>query len=87
MLGVTPARTNPLFPIQTFTPAAWRQAVLLALSYSKRQATNNVGYLLGVTWCLLKIEHVVSAVYKREEIWNPKHCRHKNVNILQKKWM
>jgi hypothetical protein len=32
-------------------------------------------------------EHIISAVYKREEIWNPKHCSHKNVNFFQKKWM
>jgi hypothetical protein len=30
--------------------------------------------------------HSISAVYKWEEIWDPKHCSHKNVNILQKKW-
>jgi hypothetical protein len=74
MVGVTPARTNPLSATQPFSPAAWRQTVLLALNYAKRQVTNSVDY------------GIISAVYKRGEIWNPKHCRHKNVNIMQKKW-
>jgi hypothetical protein len=69
MLGVTPARTNPLFAIQAFTPAAWRQAVLLALNYAKRQVTNRVGYFLGVFVAME--EHSISAVYEREEIWDP----------------
>ena len=32
-------------------------------------------------------EEIINAVFQREEIWNPRHNNHKNVTVLQKKWI
>jgi hypothetical protein len=32
-------------------------------------------------------ERIISAVYKREEVWNPRNFGHRNVNVLQKRWL
>jgi hypothetical protein len=32
-------------------------------------------------------EQIISSVFRREEIWNPKNPSHKNVNILHNLWL
>jgi hypothetical protein len=32
-------------------------------------------------------EKIISLVFKREKIWNPKNPLHKNVNVHQKLWL
>jgi hypothetical protein len=38
--------------------------------------------------CFFSVDQkIISSVFKRDEIWNPKNGSHKNVNILHKVWL